>query len=47
LDVAELVHKDFVERFKFARVWGPGVHDGSVVKGDHVPGDKEIVELHV
>jgi uncharacterized protein len=47
LDVAELVHKDFVEKFKFARVWGAGVHDGSVVKGDHVPQDKEIVELHV
>jgi ribosome-interacting GTPase 1 len=46
LDVAGQVHKDFQEQLKFARVWGKGVHDGTVVKGDHVLGDKDIVELH-
>jgi uncharacterized protein len=46
LDVAELVHKDLAERFKFARVWGEEVHDGSTVKGDYVPRDKDIVEIH-
>lgn len=47
LDVAEQVHKDFVEKLKFARVWGQGVHAGTVVKGDHVVHDRDIVELHV
>ncbi|MGE3409577.1 MAG: GTPase [Pirellulales bacterium] len=47
LDVAGLVHKDFIEQFKFARVWRSSLHDGSQVKADHTPQDGEIVELHV
>ena len=47
LDVAELIHKDFAENLKFARVWGRDVHDGTTVKGDYVLHDKDIVELHV
>ncbi len=47
LEVAELVHKDFAQHLKFARVWGTGVHDGTPVKGDHVVHDRDIVELHV
>jgi len=46
LDLAGLIHADFVEKFKFARLWGVGVHDGEVVKGDHVLHDKDVVELH-
>ena len=46
LDVAALVHKDLAENFKFARVWGAAVHDGSVAKADYVLHDKDIVELH-
>jgi uncharacterized protein len=46
LDVAELVHKDVAATLKHARVWGHGVHDGAVVKADHVLHDKDIVELH-
>ena len=46
-EVAELVHKDFAEHLKFARIWGTGVHDGTVVKGDHVMHDKDVVELHM
>lgn len=47
LDVAALVHKDLAENFKFARVWGAAVHDGSVAKADYVLHDKDIVEIHV
>jgi len=47
LDMAEQVHKDFGERLKFARVWGEAVHDGTVVKGDYVLHDGDVVELHV
>jgi len=47
LDMAAQVHKDFVENLKFARVWGEAVHDGTVVKGDYVLHDGDVVELHV
>jgi ribosome-interacting GTPase 1 len=46
LDVAGLVHKDFLESLKFARVWGSAVHDASVVKGDYLLHDQDVVELH-
>ena len=46
LDVAELVHKDLAATFKFAKIWGHGVHDGTPVKGDHVVHDRDIVEIH-
>ena len=45
-DVALLIHKDFAENLKFARVWGSEVHDGTQVKGDYVLTDKDVVELH-
>ncbi|MGO8747624.1 MAG: GTPase [Thermoguttaceae bacterium] len=46
-DMAGLVHKDFLESLRFARVWGSAVHDATVVKGDYVLHDKDIVELHM
>lgn len=45
-EMAGLVHKDILENLKFARVWGTGVHDGTVVKGDYVLHDGDVVELH-
>ncbi|HEX5446562.1 MAG TPA: TGS domain-containing protein, partial [Pirellulales bacterium] len=47
LELAELVHRDFVEQFKFAKVWTDGTHDATVAKGDYVLQDKDVVELHV
>ena len=47
IEIAEMIHKDFAKNFKNARVWGEGVHDGAVVKGDYVLHDKDVVELHV
>jgi uncharacterized protein len=47
LEMAGMVHKDFLEGLKFARVWGSAVHDGTQVKGDYVLHDKDIVELHM
>lgn len=46
LDVAELIHKDLANTFKNAKVWGSQVHDGTVVKGDYVIHDRDIVEIH-
>ena len=47
LDLARAVHQDFVEKLKFARMWGQGVHDGQTVGRDHVLADGDTVELHV
>ncbi len=47
LEVAELIHKDFAEKLKNARVWGSEVHDGTYVKGDYVVHDKDVIELHI
>lgn len=46
LEFAQLVHKDFANNLKFARVWGSQVHDGTQVKSDYIPHDKDIIELH-
>jgi ribosome-interacting GTPase 1 len=46
-EFAGLVHRDFVEKLKSARIWGSGVFDGQAVGRDHVLADKDIVELHV
>ena len=47
LELAGQVHKDYLQALKFARVWGRAVHDATVVKGDYVLHDKDVVELHV
>jgi ribosome-interacting GTPase 1 len=46
-EMAALVHRDFAEGLKSARIWGTGVFDGQTVKRDHVLHDKDIVELHL
>ncbi|GIW78387.1 MAG: GTP-binding protein [Gemmatales bacterium] len=47
LEFAALVHRDFAENLKSARIWGTGVYDGQSVSRDHVLHDKDIVELHI
>jgi len=47
-DLALVIHKDFVKKFKFARVWGKSVKfDGAQVGLDHVLEDEDVVELHI
>jgi uncharacterized protein len=45
--MAELVHRDFADKLKSARIWGTDVFDGQTVTRDHVLHDKDVVELHV
>jgi len=47
--MCEKLHKDFVKKFRYARVWGPSVkYDGQkVVKILHALKDKDVVELHI
>lgn len=46
-DFAEKIHKDFVDKFKVARVWGRVAFDGQMVHRDHVLQDGDVVELRI
>jgi ribosome-interacting GTPase 1 len=47
MDVASAVHRDFVARLRFARVWGSGKYEGQAAHKDLVLSDKDIIELHM
>lgn len=47
VEMAAMVHRDFAENLKSARIWGTGVFEGQSVKRDHVMHDKDVVELHI
>lgn len=44
---AAIVHKDFAEKLKYARVWGTKTFDGQMVQRDYVLQDGDTVEFHV
>ena len=47
-DVAEKIHSSFINRFRFARVWGPSVDfEGQQVGLDHTLADTDVVEIIV
>ncbi|MFC2134877.1 OBG GTPase family GTP-binding protein [Bacteroidota bacterium] len=48
-DVCNKLHKDFVDKFRFARVWGPSAKfDGQkMLKTNHVLKDGDILEIHL
>jgi ribosome-interacting GTPase 1 len=46
-DIARLVHKDFVDRLKFARIWGKETFQGQRVHQDFIVHDGDVVELHM
>lgn len=47
-DMVKLVHKDFVRKFKYARVWGKSSkHNGASVGLDHKLADDDVVEIHL
>jgi ribosome-interacting GTPase 1 len=46
-DLAGRIHKDFLEKMKFARVWGKAVHEGQMVQRDYVLQDGDVVEIHI
>lgn len=46
-ELAEKIHKDFVSKLKFAKIWGKAVFDGQMVQRDYVLQDGDVVELHV
>ena len=45
-DLANDIHRELVDKLKFARIWGAGVHPGQNVQLNHILNDKDIIELH-
>jgi hypothetical protein len=47
LDAAKMVHKDFAENLRYARIWGSERFDGQMVNREHVLEDEDVVEFHI
>ncbi|MSR86367.1 TGS domain-containing protein [Candidatus Woesearchaeota archaeon] len=46
--LARIIHKDFLKKFKYARIWGPSAkHPGQVVGLEHDLEDEDVIEIHV
>ncbi len=46
-DLCSMLHKDFIEKFKFARIWGSGKYPGQQVSLDYPLISNDIVEFHI
>ncbi len=46
-DVVKEIHKEFVKKLKYVRLWGSGKFQGQQVPLDHVVQDKDVVEIHL
>jgi len=46
-DVALSVHKDFMAKFRYAKIWGSGKFDGQMVKRDFEVNEGDVIELHI
>ncbi len=46
VDAAGVVHKDFAEHLKYARLWNDREYSGQMVSRDHVLADGDVIELH-
>jgi ribosome-interacting GTPase 1 len=46
-DVALSIHKDFVAKLRYAKIWGSGKFDGQMVKRDYQVNEGDIIELHI
>lgn len=47
MDLASHIHKEFVNKFTFARIWSSGKYKGQRVSRDYMVEDGDIIELHV
>jgi len=45
-DLAREIHRDLPEMMKYARIWGPGRHDGQRIQRAETLHDKDAVEIH-
>ncbi len=47
LDFAAQIHKDFIQKLKYARIWGKEKYNGQMVQRDYVLVDGDVIELHI
>lgn len=47
IEAAARVHKDFLKKFCFVRVWGSSRFSGQRVEQDYVLKDKDVIEFHM
>jgi len=47
IDMTRVVHKDFTQKLKFARIWSKNKYQGQKVNRDHILEDEDILELHL
>jgi hypothetical protein len=46
-DLCNILHNDFISKFKFAKVWGSTKYAGQQVSQDYILKDRDIVEIYV
>jgi ribosome-interacting GTPase 1 len=46
-EVALSIHKDFVAKLRYAKIWGSGKFDGQMVKRDYPVNEGDVIELHI
>jgi len=47
-ELAKIIHKDFVKKFRYARVWGKSAKfPGQTAGLEHVLEDNDVVEVHI
>lgn len=46
MDMAESIHKDFAEKFKYARIWGARKYNGQMVEKSYELQDEDVIEIH-
>jgi ribosome-interacting GTPase 1 len=46
-DVALSIHKDFIAKLRYAKIWGSGKFDGQMVKRDYLVSEGDVIELHI
>jgi ribosome-interacting GTPase 1 len=47
IELAEIIHKDFLRNLKYACIWGSAKFEGQRVHKDYVLHDRDIVEYHL
>jgi uncharacterized protein len=47
LDLAVKVHKDFVAKLRYAKLWRGAEHNGMMASKDFVLEDRDVIELHL
>jgi len=47
MNAAERIHKDFVSKLRYAKLWREGSLGEMMVSKDFVLEDKDVIELHL